>query len=536
MERSTRKIGRNEPCPCGSNKKYKRCCGSIGALEESRARSQAIVGRQAAFQEAMALQRTQQQGLGRPIISAEVGGTRFVAVKNRLLHSQKWRTFHDFLNDYIKSALGPKWGTNEIQTKALKKRHPILIWYDKLCHLQRRYVKRLGEIYDAPMTGAATAWYSLAYDLYCLDHNAELQQKLINRLKNDDNFYGARYEIFVAAILIRAGFTIEFEDENKRGSTHCEFTATSRSTGRKFSVECKHRESGTRRGNLKLSKLGRTLRNALLKQANHARIVFIDLNFPYEPKSGSSFPPAMELALKHVRKFESNPANSVDLPPAFCFLTNYPIHRHLDDANVGFAVITDGFKIPEYKTDQPYPLHDAIVNREKHSDVHHLLKSMERYARIPSTFDGEIPQFAHGEATPRLLIGRHYLVKDSEGNDRVGLLTAATVNKTERKAFCALTLETGESTLVTWPLSDTEMAAHEAHPNTFFGVVDRSRESKSPLDLYDFFLESFAETPKEKLLENMAGASNIEHLRTLTQPDLAKVYAEHCVNFTFSQR
>jgi uncharacterized protein YecA (UPF0149 family) len=25
--RST-KVGRNEPCPCGSGKKYKRCCGS----------------------------------------------------------------------------------------------------------------------------------------------------------------------------------------------------------------------------------------------------------------------------------------------------------------------------------------------------------------------------------------------------------------------------------------------------------------------------------------------------------------------------
>jgi SWIM/SEC-C metal-binding protein len=24
---SSQKIGRNEPCPCGSNKKYKKCCG-----------------------------------------------------------------------------------------------------------------------------------------------------------------------------------------------------------------------------------------------------------------------------------------------------------------------------------------------------------------------------------------------------------------------------------------------------------------------------------------------------------------------------
>jgi len=27
FKRSTRKIGRNELCPCGSGKKYKRCCG-----------------------------------------------------------------------------------------------------------------------------------------------------------------------------------------------------------------------------------------------------------------------------------------------------------------------------------------------------------------------------------------------------------------------------------------------------------------------------------------------------------------------------
>ena len=26
LERSTPKVGRNDPCPCGSGKKYKRCC------------------------------------------------------------------------------------------------------------------------------------------------------------------------------------------------------------------------------------------------------------------------------------------------------------------------------------------------------------------------------------------------------------------------------------------------------------------------------------------------------------------------------
>jgi preprotein translocase subunit SecA len=27
VKREARKVGRNEPCPCGSGKKYKKCCG-----------------------------------------------------------------------------------------------------------------------------------------------------------------------------------------------------------------------------------------------------------------------------------------------------------------------------------------------------------------------------------------------------------------------------------------------------------------------------------------------------------------------------
>ena len=27
--REERKVGRNEPCPCGSGKKYKQCCGRL---------------------------------------------------------------------------------------------------------------------------------------------------------------------------------------------------------------------------------------------------------------------------------------------------------------------------------------------------------------------------------------------------------------------------------------------------------------------------------------------------------------------------
>jgi preprotein translocase subunit SecA len=27
VQRKSQKVGRNDPCPCGSGKKYKKCCG-----------------------------------------------------------------------------------------------------------------------------------------------------------------------------------------------------------------------------------------------------------------------------------------------------------------------------------------------------------------------------------------------------------------------------------------------------------------------------------------------------------------------------
>jgi uncharacterized protein len=37
LRREQAKTGRNAPCPCGSGKKYKKCCGGNAALDESNA-------------------------------------------------------------------------------------------------------------------------------------------------------------------------------------------------------------------------------------------------------------------------------------------------------------------------------------------------------------------------------------------------------------------------------------------------------------------------------------------------------------------
>src|SRR5260370_10479891 len=113
------KIGRNELCPCGSGIKYKRCRCDLSMTRE--------IDKALSRSEAQRIQRQRQQGLGKPIISTEFEGQRLVAVKNRLLHSKHWLTFHDFLFDYIRTALGPSWGNEELK-KPPNARHPILKW------------------------------------------------------------------------------------------------------------------------------------------------------------------------------------------------------------------------------------------------------------------------------------------------------------------------------------------------------------------------------------------------------------------------
>ena len=270
--RNTPKIGRNDPYPCGSGLKFKRCHdkpqfelpflvrqAKIGkALEET--------GRQLLEErKAQEYQRQQQQGLGHPIISTVHEGYRFVAVGSRLSYSKTWKTFTDFLGDYIKMTLGGEWGNSELK-KPFEERHPILQWYHHICVLQRENIHNAGEIYSAPTTGAVSAYYGLAYSLYLIAHNVhDIQTRLMDRLRNWDNFQGAFYETRIAAELVKAGFELEYEDESDRSRTHCELTATFLRTGKKFSVEAKSRAVVLHKDGKPL-RVGRQLHSALEKK------------------------------------------------------------------------------------------------------------------------------------------------------------------------------------------------------------------------------------------------------------------------------
>jgi hypothetical protein len=511
------KIGRNDPCPCGSKKKYKRCHGFNQQTPVSTEKVEYAMNRLRAAH----VQRERQQGMGMPIISAEAFGHRFVAVKNRLLHSKGWLTFHDFLGDYIKMAMGVDWSRAEF-SKSLDQRHPIMVWHHLRAQQLEVAPKEPGKVHSIPMTGAIAAYLRLAYDLYALDHNAELQDNLVNRLRNKDNFPGARYEVFVAATLIRGGFELEFENENDGSTSHCEFTATCKKTGRKFSVEAKHRAGNTFR-------LGRQLNRALAKRANHTRLVFIDINVP-DGATDAEVPAYMQRALADLRKFEGKIINGKPLPDAYLVVTNTPWHHHLDTPNFRCVAMAEGFQIHDLKIGSTFPsLRAAIDSRDRHIEMYDLIQSVKDHAEIPSTFDGEIPEFEFGNSQARLLIGQRYLVTDPDGNESPGLLTSASVNESEQKAYCGLSFPSGKSGIYIWPLSDVEMAAWRKYPDTFFGTVgQRSTKAEDPIDLYDFIHNSYRLTPKQRLLEFMADAPDFDELRKLEQPQLASIYAERC--------
>ena len=218
-------------------------------------------------------------------------------------------------------------------------------------------------------------------------------------------------------------------------------------------------------------------------------------------------------------------------PPAYIFLSNHPYIYNLDTANFRRAVLAEGYKIPEFKMGAQFSsIRDALRAREKHADMEQLMKSIRTHYEIPTTFDGEIAEFAFGETVPRLKIGHKYLVPTDGGREVVGELTAATVAEKEKLIYCAHKLEDGRSIIGTYPMTDEDLSAYKKHPDTFFGIYQPvGKETKDPMELFDFFYRNYSQTPKEKLLDFMKSHPDHEKLKQEPQKELAIIYCERLV-------
>src|SRR5260370_2648199 len=122
------KIGRNDLCPCGNGKKYKKC---HGASPTSQTRSQPVprfpvrlhptnTVPPEVLAKGMSIIREQQRqeqerqrryGLVRPEIAGDFKGYKFVAIGSTLLYlpSDSGRFFTDVLLAYVPQLFGRKW-------------------------------------------------------------------------------------------------------------------------------------------------------------------------------------------------------------------------------------------------------------------------------------------------------------------------------------------------------------------------------------------------------------------------------------------
>lgn len=470
------------------------------------------------------------QGLGRPIVSFESHGYRMVAIGSELRWSKSWRTFTDFLFDYIKLVVGPEWGTAEL-AKPKELSHPLLGWYRKVCEFQRTHAasNKKGEIYSGIATGAVRAYLGLAYDLYLCAHNADFPVRLLKRLRHPDQFEGALYEAFVIGCFAKAGFAIEFEDESDSSVSHCEFTATHKETARKFSVEAKSVTLASKRSGKSTEppKIRGYLFDALRKKAAHPRIVFIELSRAHA-NSADGAPEWAPHVVGQIERAENDiKINEQPAPSAYVFITNRPFVHDLDGTALGEIYAASGFKIDDFpagrNTRSILDMHKA---RERHLEIHWLLKALDTHRQIPTTFDDRLPEEIVGDQPEaRLLIGGAYIVPDSDGKEVQGTLEDAVVMEPENRAYGTYKLGDGRRILCTTPLTETELVAYRRSPETFFGVMKQiSKGIKHPLDAFDFLYATYSKSSREKLLEFMADAADIDALRALDQRELAEQY------------
>lgn len=534
------KIGRNHPCPCGSSKKYKHCHGRLagnafhpGANDAFRVKLKEL--------EAENAQRQKQQGLGKPIISTEFQGQRIVAVGNRIYYSPNWKTFHDFLREYIFMLLGRDWIEKQ-RTKPPINRHQIVRWFDQAMGDARKMAVEKDGFFSGPMTGAQRAFLNLAYNLYLIAHHSDpgkaeaILQSFVHRLKSarTDDFIGKLFETYASAAVLKAGFEIDYENEKDGSDSHVEFIATHPQTGRQFAVEVKARNRTIGMDgpidDAKRLRVGQKLTKALRKRADHERIVFIEVNIPDvvgEDYSGTW----VESALVQIKEAEDYlDSDGKHYPPAYVVVTNHAYHNNLEAADIGLQAVADGYRIADFGPGaQVSRFKDYLENLGRHKEILVLFDSLKEHSHIPITFDGEIPEFAFGEDDehPRLRIGHEYLIPDEGGELVPGVLERAIVVEAWGKAQGVYCLQDGRRVMVSHELTEREWAAWRRHPETFFGRLEEKRsEPRNWLELAEFFYRSYKDTNKERLLEFMAGAGDFDELARMTQDELAIVYSE----------
>ena len=359
------KVGRNAPCPCGSGKKSKKCHLGKRLVDPMSRELQAKAW--ALLDGKMAAERRRKRRFGdvRPIIHLEAWGKKLVAVGSRIyFHDDLNISFSDFLQQYLRGTLGADWWKEEA-SKPVIARHPIAQWQTHAEELARGQARDERGRCSIRVDGIVSAFMTLAYDLYVVRNNVRFQEDIIERLRRRDHFAGVRYELLVAAAFVRAGFSVEPEDEASK-KRHPEFTATHRATGFEVAVEAKARNR--RQSDRTPTKAGvDDLVDKAATQGHGGKpfMLFVDVAMPPEsPTKPASWGAEVDQTVKNVIKKRGGPPGPFD-----CLIfTSFTYQEGLPDG-------------PDLAV--PYVIWQPPTTRVPPPMLEAILTAVNQYARIP---------------------------------------------------------------------------------------------------------------------------------------------------------
>jgi hypothetical protein len=448
--------------------------------------------------------------LGKPIIAVKHEGHQIVAVKNRLYFSKSWKTFPDFLMAYIRDVLGSEWGNGEI-AKPKGERHQIIQWYQSFCLYQQESNLPNGKVRSTEVNGLVTCYLGLAYNLYLLAHNVDLQTLMVTRLKDRSNFQGAFYELMIAGALIRAGYELILEDETDRRTKHCEFAAIHKASGKRYSVEAKMRSVNGLLGKTEkdgsndqktLGKIITHLHGALTKPSEAERLVFIDINAPMDTNiSEENRPEILDAATKKIIDYENNP--QAPDAEAFVFITNIAMHRHLYERPV-LAVSPIGFRIAGFNRHGHYGFAEKYALDQKYKRLFDIADAFGKIGSFPTTFDGSLPSDNTPGGPERLQIGQTYNFTDAIPGGLIGTVQSAVVMENTKTVHIVANTPDGHGYILAEQMSDAAFADYLQNKEAYFGEIQNvSKTSKTPYEFFCRMMEIYVDYDRAQLAVQM---------------------------------
>lgn len=363
-------LGRNALCSCESGLKFKKCCikkdkTSLNSSEQN------------TFDTITPKNIHPFSPFFMLMPSVEWKGYRLRFIFNQIHYHEPLQTFHEFLFHVIKLTFGERWGNSQ-RGMSDENKHPVFKWFENVAEFRREFSDRIakestahGSVFSAKVDGPHQALLSLGWDLYCLQAKNKLPTDVLKKLIKNEKFQSFRYELAVAAIMVRAGFEIEWNNIFGLEGKKSEFTATHLQTRLRVTVEAKSLHA--KRDEIasiddKAKQIAQRLKDAEKKKENGIpHIVFIDINRP--PDAAATCQDDLNYLKSIINRM---PELSSEQPAKHeaLFLTNFvPYYGGVGDP------------VPKYQHFPIIPLHS--LDKGDLEFYFEIFRSLDSYSFIP---------------------------------------------------------------------------------------------------------------------------------------------------------